>query len=297
MKQKIKFAIKLNWMYIAIFLICIAIMLFGILEEEQFFRILQRALFENGYKEHYFANVENANELINIAPTVWNIMKYSVSNYHLVLDTNIILGTTWFQIVIPFFSLVGGITFYNHFHKIDRMRYFRKNKYRSELLKVISKNALKVSCAVFFAYLIFTFFIYSLATPGQLGAEGRTFLQDILGPQFYTNHTLLYFLLEGSVRFLLIPFTYTIFVQSIVLLEKSVKEVMLAPIVYYYGLSAVGYALYSFAPTLSLYINPSVIMASGSYDSFNSILLILINSIPLFLGILLITKETSHANL
>ena len=70
-----------------------------------------------------------------------------------------------------------------------------------------------------------------------------------------------------------------------------------APILYYYGLSALGFALAMVLPQLAIYINPSVIMASGSYDQFNSIVLIFINMLPLLIGLGIIHWRTKNVEI
>lgn len=299
--SKIKYMMKLwvknNWKYLMVFLICTLIMCYGILEEQNVFEILKRAFFEPGYKENFFAGTENAKELANVEPSVINIIKHVLSNAQYTLDVSIIFGTRWFQILIPLFAIMSGVVFYNSYNTVMNFEFYRKTKYRPTVFGSVLKNSLKIAVAIFLAYLIFLLFINNIATSGWMGSDERSFFSDILGNRFFIEHTLLYFVLEGIVRFLLIPFAYATLAQSIVLLGKDLKEVIAAPILYYYGLSAVGYAASIIVPWLAIYINPSVIMASGTYDNYSSIILILVNLIPLFIGLGIIYWRTRYVEL
>lgn len=279
-----KFMVKRNEKYLFVFLICFLIMLFGLVRTQNIVEILKRALFENGYKENFFLYQEDS-ALKQTTPTIINIIKHVFSHAVYSFDSTIIFSTEWFQIIIPLFSIICGIDFFNYYHSLFQMEVCKSNSYKLFIFKQLCIRCIKLSGSIFLSYFLFIIVVYNISSLAQLGADNRTLFADLLSNQFYVNHTFLYFVLEGSVRFFLIPFVYAFFCQSFVLLKKGLKEVIAAPIAYYYGLSAIGYATMTLFSYASLYLNPSILMANGSYDSFNSILIIVMNMIPLYIAI------------
>ena len=291
-----KFWWKRNWKFFALFIICLMIMLYGMLGDKNFFWILKESIFNPEYRANFFLNNETTVGMV-IEPTVFNIMKTVISNMHFTFDASVIFGTMWFQIIIPLFATISGIEFYQIYNSNLKLKIIRKESYRQTVLKEILFNSLKLGGIIFIAYLIFISFVYLISTPGSLGSSERTLFSDLIGNNLYLNHTFIYFIMEGIVRFFMIPFAYATLSQSFSLLNKSLKEVIAAPILYYYGLSALGFALAMVLPQLAIYINPSVIMASGSYDQFNSIVLIFINMLPLLIGLGIIHWRTKNVEI
>lgn len=291
-----KFWWKRNWKFFALFIICLMIMLYGMLGEKNFFWILKESIFNPEYRANFFLYNETTVGMV-IEPTVFNIMKTVISNMQFTFDTSVIFGTMWFQIIIPLFATISGIEFYQIYNSNLKLKIIRKESYRTVILKEILFNSLKLGGIIFVAYLIFISFVYFISTPGSLGSSERTLFSDLIGNNLYLNHTFIYFIMEGIVRFFMIPFAYATLSQSFSLFSKSLKEVIAAPILYYYGLSAFGFAFAMVLPQLAIYINPSVIMASGSYDQFNSIVLIFINMLPLLIGLGIIYWRTKNVEI
>lgn len=80
------------------------------------------------------------------------------------------------------------------------------------------------------------------------------------------------------------------------LVNASLKYVIGAPIIYYYGLSAIGYALCFFAPTIAIYLNPTVLMANGTHY-FNTVLLLLVNFVPLYVAIGIVLYKNKYVEI
>ena len=105
-----KLVIKENKKYICVFLICIVIMIYEALYDNNIIEIIKRALFEPGYIEFYFANTDTqvstgtAHTFINL---FINIVKYTP----LAFDSLIVFGTRIFQLILPLFAVVSGIEF------------------------------------------------------------------------------------------------------------------------------------------------------------------------------------------
>ena len=215
---------------------------------------------------------------LGIFPMIWDWLTNSFIHF----DYTIIFGTNLAQIFVPALASVAGICFYKHFHSVFQMSLYRVRKYDIYLLKEISVYAGKMALAFFVAYLLFYVF------------TGRELLLDILGDNFYYEHTYLYYILDGVVRFLYMPFVYAFLSCSLAVVCRSEKQVFLLSNIYYYGMTIVGFATYMSWGQASLYINPSVIMASGSYYDINTWLLLLNNFIPVLfsLGLLFAGRKT-----
>ena len=77
---------------------------------------------------------------------------------------------------------------------------------------------------------------------------------------------------------------------------KNQKQVFFSSNIYYYGLSIIGFGLYYIFGEWSIYINPSVIMASGTYNSVNTLLLLFVNVIPIIIGLILLKRRFKYAD-
>lgn len=294
-KGNMKFWLKRNGFYIGIGVVCLLVMLNSVFNDSVI-RTLWRCLFEPGFKTFYVTETDMA--IHNLPPTTMAIMGAVLSNIfdHLYFDYQMIFGTNIFALFIPLLTIVSGIRFYVTHHSINKITMYRTSTtYRKEMIKEITKNALKIAGSIFIAYIIYLLMIRAIAGGYRLAARERTLFSDVFGVSFYQTYPGLYFILEGFIKLFIIPFSYAILTQAMVLLGKSFKEIIAIPILYYYGLAAIGYALYMIVPTIAIHINPITIMASGDYETLNSIALILCACIPLFIGVAIILKRTKYA--
>lgn len=290
---------KRNYVYILIFIICFLTFCNGILHQANFFEIISRALTEPGYINNFFMALETV-EYRAINPTLFNLIQYIFSSLlrrGIQYDVAVIFGSQLLQMLLPFFAIIGGVKFYYYYNSIMQFEFGQNNRknYRSTIGWYIVKKFFKIGVSIYGAYIIYLGFVL-LFFQGSLGAESRSLFSDLIGNNLYVNHTTIYFMLEGLITTFLMPITYTALSQSVVLLGWNLKEVIATPIVYYYGMATIGYALYSFIPSLAIYINPTVIMANGSYD-FNSLLIILVNMTPLFIAFVIYMRRTKRAEI
>lgn len=288
--------IKKNWVYPLAFLLTLLVILFGYLENINFFYIMRKVIFDRSARLNFFQQLE-IERYHSIEPTLLNIAKYILNTYsNGSFDANIILSTVWFQMIIPLFSIPTCITFYLKYQTLYHSTFYKHKNYRSFLIKEIFKHAFKLSFSIFSAYLLFMIVAKEMAHPTMLASESRTLFNDLLGSGFYQNHTILYFILEGGMRFFMMPFIYTCLGETVALLNVSLKYVIGAPLLYYYGLATVGYALAFLAPTISPYINPTAFMANGDYE-LNTLLLLTINFIPLYLSLGIVWYRSQHVEI
>lgn len=288
--------IKRNWIYLLAFLLTLLVILFGYLENINFFFVMRKIIFDRSARLDFFLQLETESYR-NIEPTLWNIVKYVLeTNTNSSFDATIILSTVWFQMIIPLFSIPACVLFYQKYHTVYHSALYRHRSYQLFLIKEILKQASKVALSVFGAYLLFMIIAKEISHPTMLAAESRSLFDDLLGSSFYQNHTFIYFILEGFIRFFMMPFVYTCFGEAVALLNVSLKHVIGSPLLYYYGLSTVGYALSFLAPSVSQYINPTSLMANGDYE-FNTLLLLVTNFIPLYLSLGIILYRYKHVEI
>ncbi len=292
-----KLVIKENKKYICVFLICIVIMIYEALYDNNIIEIIKRALFEPGYIEFYFANTDTPVSP-GTAHTFINLVINSVKYTPLAFDSLIVFGTRIFQLILPLFAVVSGIEFYKYFNTICKFKINSKKNYRKFILKKITINAAKIAFSIFMAYCLYLLVSYCISDFSYNSKTTRDFLLDIIGEEFYGEHIVLYYFLEGAIRFLFMPFIYSCLAQTSVLYFQNIKQVIATPIIYYYLLATIGYGLNMLDHPISIYINPSAIMANGTYANINSILLILFNLVlPLTLSIILIYWRTKNVEI
>lgn len=277
--------IKRNWIYFLVSFLVLCVILFGYLDNNNFFYIMSNVISDDYARLNFFKQLETESYR-QIEPTLLNIALYILkTSSGRGFDATIILSTLWFQMIIPLFSIPACIIFYQKYHTIEKMAIYRyKASYFMVLLKEILLNALKLGMSIFIVYFGFILLMKQHSSLTILGAENRSLFSDIFGATFYQDNPFIYFTLEGFIRFFMVPFVYTCFGQAVVFLNTSLKYVVGSPIIYYYGLSAIGYALYYIFPSIAIYFNPTVLMANGSYD-FNTMALLFTNFIPFYLTV------------
>lgn len=252
------------------------------LNECNIFYIVSSFIFNESYRENFTLSYSRVKWDISL----FEVIKRTLTEYRWKFDYLIVFGTNLFQIFLPCLAAAAGLIFYGHFRSIDKMKWFRVKSYKQSLLKEISDYSLKMAGALFLAYMLFFLFLLIVARGNMYGDMGRTLLLDILGNSFYARHTYLYYVLDGLVRFFLMPYIYAFLSCTIAVQARSQKQVFLLSNLYYYGLSIVGFSLYYSLGEYALYLNPSVIMASGSYNDVNTLLLVLLNIVPLVFSLL-----------
>ena len=286
---------KIGKKYIIIFCICLLIMTLLAINENGFYSVARHYLSDAAFRHDM--NIHALTKFPNIFGVLLHNLGAGIINF----DAILITATIPFQIIIPFFSIVGGIFFYKQYNHILKFSLVKAVRFKKEIYKIVFMNAVKLALSVFLAYLCFYTILYFVITsptqPFHNSSEGRDFLADLLPKGFYYAHSYRYFLLDGFVRFFYMPFIYTVLVQASVLVISSFRGVFLVDIVYYYGLAAIGYATALIAPRLAIYINPTVLMASGDYAHINSLVLLLVNSIPLFISIAIIEWRSRHVEI
>lgn len=286
---------KENYIYGIVFLISFLIMIITILNDYGIIDNILSIIFEGKindvYVDIWFGNSTDPTRLNRFVALLKQI-----PNMLWQLDELIIFGTALFQLIIPLFAVISGVKMYKYYNTLFRMNLNKRKSFRSVFIIEVIKNSIKLSLSIFLAYLTFVFIVNIISTKGYEISETRDFLLDIFGKALYEKRVF-YYMIEGFVRFFFVPFIYSFFIQIFVLIVQNLKTLIAIPLVYYYGLSTIGYACYSLIPRLSLYINPTVIMANGSYANINSFILLFMNSIPIFIAIVVFIWKTRYVEI
>lgn len=213
-------------------------------------------------------------------------------------DEVIIWGTMLFQLFIPLLSCIFCIQYYSEHITINKMKYHRKSKYKKYIFKDIAWISLKCAMTIFSGYLIF-YLITITFSPNPIQNPDltipRTLILDIVGNSFYYSFPKTYWFLEGSIRFFIVPFQLSFVACVFSLIFKSSRLSYITVVGYYFVMSALMAAIGQFdlPYQIHIYLNPSVIMASGSYN-ISTIPLILCSFIPFVVSTLILNSMWSN---
>ena len=282
-----------NKVYWVIFGLCLIIMILAMLNETNIFYIVKNFIFSPEYRENF--TLAESDVKTNISLFV--VIKQVMTNYRWQFDYLLIFGTNFFQILLPCIVSISGILFYKKFHSIYQYTIYRNANYKKYLLQEIMKESLKMASAFFMSFIIYYIMRLIISKGAMSPYMERSLFLDILGNQFYYNYKYLYYILDGLTRFFLIPFIYSFFSCSLAIVLPTQKQVLFASNIYYYGLSMMGFALQYLFGDYAIYINPSVIMASGSYNHVNTILLFVIHLIPIVISLFIIKRKSRYVEI
>lgn len=200
-------------------------------------------------------------------------------------DSEIIFGTAIFQLLLPFFGTLAAVLFLGKWESIYQLEMSRGKRYGTFLYQKTIAQAATVAGGSFIGFLFYYGFVWLIAQGRIEESVTRPLFTDWFGSSFYSDHRYLYTVLEGILRFLYLPFIYSVFAIGITTLSHRPKLAPLVPLLYYYGWVMIAIALYQINPDWYLYTNPAVIMSSGDFQSLNTTLILVVNSLPLAIGI------------
>ena len=255
----------------------------SILYETNIFYIVGEYLFNPEYKDNFF----NSDIQVKFELNLFSLIKYVLVEYDWTYDYMLIWGTNIFQLLIPIFASISAIIFYIKNQTINKFIFYREKSYKWYNFKEMLKISLKTSLSVFFAFLVLFIFSIIISKGATNPNISREFLLDILGDNFYSNYTLLYYFLDGTFRLFLIPLIYSILACSASLLFKNTKQVFLVPIIYYFGLTIISYFISNFI-TYGIYISPLIAMVPGDYYNINSLCVMIMPLLAILISIFII---------
>lgn len=274
---------------IILFIVTFSIMLIALYLDHNVFIALYKYLTDTSAKESLTVFIESTSIF---PPIIYLLLRPFITNQP--FDHLIIWGTNFFQLLISFLSSIACYIFAQNHININQMKYYRKKKMFKTVLLEILKCSFKIAFSIFLGY--FCFYLISIIggirpTPSlyQSGILPRTLFLDWLGNDFYFNFAELYWILEGIIRFFLVPFQYAFISCVLFIFTRSIKYSYILCNSYYVFLSAILGAVdvFSFPFKLDKYLDPSVIMASGSYD-LATLPLLFYSFLPFFVCLILL---------
>ena len=285
--------IKNNKKYLLIFIACLLIMVVAIIPQYNFYHIIGNYLFNPSY--HYFQNsdVFIPKSHHNIFELISDVCRQTPLAFDSVLE----FGTAYFVFLLPFLPLIGCISFYSYYNRILKFELVKRTSLKKNMYKKMISNALKLSISVFIAYLCMYLITMLITWMPTNNNAPNGFLTDLLSSSFYFKHTYIYFLLDGFICFFYMPFVYAMLMQASVLVFGSFRNVLLTNIVYYFGLAAIGYVFLYINMAVGIHINPLSIMSSAEFEGINSVVMILVSSIPLFIAIGIIQWRSKYVEI
>ena len=185
---------------------------------------------------------------------------------------------------------VSGVFLFNRLNSTFKFEAVRsEDRFRFFFKKSLSYS-LYIAITIYVMYLIF--YLFAIIFCGVENGSGiiyRTLFVDILGRDFYFDHRFIYYFIEGTARFFVIPFIYSFLSCSIVYYVKNRYMAYFLPLFYWFGLIAVGFVFFFFFPKISYYFSPSAILATSSYE-VNTFFVFLPHLLVLVLSIYLIYR-------
>ncbi|MFC6464384.1 hypothetical protein ACFP65_05085 [Marinilactibacillus sp. GCM10026970] len=245
----------------------------------------------------YITNEAYRDSLINSYNGSLDFFIKSISETEWTFDYSIVFGTFLFQFLIPFIGAFTAIDFLKRHKTVNMFIYNRKGIYKPILWKEAIITSLIYSMAFLISFMIF--WLSCILLIGSNFDEGitRPLFADWFGESFYSDHVYTYTFIEGFIKFFYMPFVYNIFGIGLSLLgEKNSKYYTAGPLLYYFGLTVVGSTAISLNLEIGYYLNPTVLMSLGDFYTINSFLILLINSLPLILGLIFIWRETRYGD-
>lgn len=212
-------------------------------------------------------------------------------------DYAVIFGSFLFQFLIPFVSVVTTIIFMRRFLTVDVFIYSKNKRFTRSLLKSVFAYVLFFAMASFLSFLIYLVICNGLFGGKYTEGVTRPLFSDWFGKGFYQSSRLRYFFMEGFIRFFYIPVVYSLFGIGVALSFPDDKIAVVAPALYFFGMTILGEALSKKYPDLSLYVTPSIIMSLGDFNFVHTGLIIAVNSIPGIIGLSLIWRRGKHVAL
>lgn len=187
-------------------------------------------------------------------------------------------GTMAFSYLLPIITVISGIYFRKYLETLFPLKAYRHKNIFSFTFKEMNKESLKYAIAIYLSYILFMLIISILITPTEPENSFKYFLTDIFGINFFYKNVVIYYFVEGTIRFLMVPYIYSFLGTTFAFFFKKKKDLILEPLILYYGISFVSQFMIGVNINF-VYIDPIFIMANQALEGYSSILLILSTTI------------------
>ena len=140
--------------------------------------------------------------------------------------------------------------------KLYPICYLRTKSYRRFVLSNIIKHVLAGCIVLYLAYCVLMLIGASILHPVVLYYE-RDLYMDILGRSFYSDHPILFLLLDGFHKYIIFGSVYALFFAAVSFYTRRWYLCVLIPVVYYFGLDLLCSAIGSMYSVDLFYFSPA----------------------------------------
>jgi len=213
---------------------------------------------------------------------LWDLSEMSVTRTEyfamiFTFDNYVMDGFSLLQLILPIFSMLVVIPFLNS-KKMLLFTYSRNESYNKVLITNIAKTVLVGATMLFLSYLVFLA-IGLVLTSISDDPNGRELFSDILGPDFYNNHIILYFILEGFLKYFIFTIVYSLFAIAVSFLTSNNYHAIIIPFAYY-AVTAIIVAVISSAIGVDLtFLSPTYTVLANARP-YTSLLFVIIPLLP-----------------
>ena len=159
------------------------------------------------------------------------------------------------QMILPVFSGIVMLPFLRD-QKLYPICYLRTKSYRRFVLSNIIKHVLAGCIVLYLAYCVLMLIGASILHPVVLYYE-RDLYMDILGRSFYSDHPILFLLLDGFHKYIIFGSVYALFFAAVSFYTRRWYLCVLIPVVYYFGLDLLCSAIGSMYSVDLFYFSPA----------------------------------------
>ena len=220
-------------------------------------------LFKKEYREAFLYEIHGLTSDSGFIQIMYQLIKEHRWEFDYILSQ----AAAPLSIVIPMLASISGILLFLLKEELFQMSMYRSEGMKSFLTREGVKLSFVVAIGIYFGCLMQYGAAYIFAKGQMFGNTGSQFLLDIVSLDFYFQHPYLYWMISWFVRFFIAPFCYSLLSCSCGFLLSSLKNVIWASNLYYYGLSLAGIALMQFH-SIGVYISPYMFLTDGTAFHF-----------------------------
>ena len=101
--------------------------------------------------------------------------------------------------------------------------------------------------------------------------------------------------MEGAIRFFFVPYVYAFLGTTIAYTFKRKVDIVILPLVFYYGVSFVAQFLITWNMAF-IYVDPIAIMVNGAISGYSSLLLMLFTIVIYVICIIVVTLKSKKCD-
>lgn len=175
--------------------------------------------------------------------TVFSFQNFAIDSFSLI------------QMILPVFSGIVMLPFLRD-QKLYPICYLRTKSYRRFVISNIIKHVLIGCIVLYLAYCVLMLIGALILHPVVLYYE-RDLYMDILGRNFYSDHPILFLLLDGFHKYIIFGSVYALFFAAVSFYTRRWYLCVLIPVVYYFGLDLLCSAIGSMYSVDLFYFSPA----------------------------------------